>query len=415
MFGKKKESHDSPHQDPAPASANPTAPPARGPEHDDFDRGQSLDPVAREREGAQVRHDGLGPTTHFDNRSDYDAGYREPTADGQYATDQYAADQHVTDQHVAPQAPANGLVTDTTPSGLVTDPVTGQRTDVPDDHTRAIPAVGDHRDYPDTAGDPAYASGDSAYASEYDDTRQIPAVDDRRDYADTHRTAAYDDDPYDDATDQRSATATGAGVAGAGVAGAGVAGAGVGTAVAPDQDADSAEARIAADEREKGGYRINKLGGWLLGILRILLGFQFFWAFIDKTFGLGYSTPNDAAWVNGGSPTEGFLQGVTADDSNNPFKPMFQFFLDQSWTDWVFMVGLVGIGIALILGIAMWFTSICAAALLVLMYLAAWPIEQNPFVDSHLLSAVTVLALAACNAGAYIGLGRAWKTRRAHR
>ena len=63
----------------------------------------------------------------------------------------------------------------------------------------------------------------------------------------------------------------------------------------------------------------------------------------------------------------------------------------------------------------MWLTAICAAVLLVLMYLASWPIQQNPFVDGHLLEAVTVLALAACNAGAYIGLGRAWKTRRAHR
>lgn len=182
-----------------------------------------------------------------------------------------------------------------------------------------------------------------------------------------------------------------------------------------DHDDDRAVSALPDDERDKGGYRITRLGGWLLGILRILIGFQFLWAFVDKTFGLGYPTSGDDAWINGGRPTEGYLQSVVADDSNNPFKPMFQFFLDQPWVDWVFMIGLAGIGIALILGIAMWLTAICAAVLLVLMYLASWPIQQNPFVDGHLLEAVTVLALAACNAGAYIGLGRAWKTRRAHR
>lgn len=33
------------------------------------------------------------------------------------------------------------------------------------------------------------------------------------------------------------------------------------------------------------------------------------WAFLDKTFGLGYSTRVAKAWVNGGSPTKGFPRG----------------------------------------------------------------------------------------------------------
>ena len=70
-----------------------------------------------------------------------------------------------------------------------------------------------------------------------------------------------------------------------------------------------------------------------LAILRIAFGVTFLWAFLDKTFALGFSTgaqfaedgsragtdfmAQDAAWLNGGSPTEGFLTfGVPAD---NPF------------------------------------------------------------------------------------------------
>ena len=44
--------------------------------------------------------------------------------------------------------------------------------------------------------------------------------------------------------------------------------------------------------------------------LRLALGFEFLWAFLDKTFGLGYSTPSSQAWINGGSPTKGFLSGA---------------------------------------------------------------------------------------------------------
>lgn len=61
-----------------------------------------------------------------------------------------------------------------------------------------------------------------------------------------------------------------------------------------------------------------------LAALRIAFGFTFLWAFLDKALALGFSTgaiidpetgartgidfmAKDAAWFNGGSPTEGFL------------------------------------------------------------------------------------------------------------
>ena len=44
----------------------------------------------------------------------------------------------------------------------------------------------------------------------------------------------------------------------------------------------------------------------LLGFARILVGFVFLWAFVDKTFGLGVATKAKDAWINGVSPTTGF-------------------------------------------------------------------------------------------------------------
>ena len=47
---------------------------------------------------------------------------------------------------------------------------------------------------------------------------------------------------------------------------------------------------------------------YVLATLRISLGSIFLWAFLDKMFGLGYATSSEDAWINGGSPTEGYLQ-----------------------------------------------------------------------------------------------------------
>ncbi len=166
-----------------------------------------------------------------------------------------------------------------------------------------------------------------------------------------------------------------------------------------------------APEPQVAGARMSKFGGYLLGIIRILLGWQFLWAFLDKTFGFGRATPSADAWIHGGRPTAGFLAGVTGPKSDNPFKSFFKFFEGHVWADWVFMVGLLGIGICLIIGLGMWIACVAGAVLLLLMYAASWPIAQNPFLDEHLLDAILLLALLACNAGAYLGLGKRWKHR----
>ena len=86
-----------------------------------------------------------------------------------------------------------------------------------------------------------------------------------------------------------------------------------------------------------------------LAIVRVVVGFEFLWAFLDKTFGLGYATPAARAWINGGSPTKGFLSRVAV----GPFESTFHAWAGAPWADWLFMLGLLGIGIALILGIGL--------------------------------------------------------------
>nr|WP_245530223.1 hypothetical protein [Brachybacterium faecium] len=64
-------------------------------------------------------------------------------------------------------------------------------------------------------------------------------------------------------------------------------------------------------EKKSWGYTV-------LGIARLMVGFTFLWAFLDKTFGLNFSTPAEGSWLNGGSPTAGFLGGSIA--GGNPFS-----------------------------------------------------------------------------------------------
>jgi thiosulfate dehydrogenase [quinone] large subunit len=83
--------------------------------------------------------------------------------------------------------------------------------------------------------------------------------------------------------------------------------------------------------------------------IRLSIGWVFLWVFLDKLFGLGHDTVSKAAWIHGGSLAQGFL----AVAAKSPYKGMYNDFAGQAWADWLFMIGLLGIGVALMLGIAM--------------------------------------------------------------
>jgi thiosulfate dehydrogenase [quinone] large subunit len=139
--------------------------------------------------------------------------------------------------------------------------------------------------------------------------------------------------------------------------------------------------------------------------LRLSIGWVFLWAFLDKAFGLGHETASKDAWFNGGSPTSGFLGFAT----KGPFSSIYQNIAGQSWADYLFMMGLLGIGVALMAGVAMRIAAGSGALLLVLMWTAVLPPENNLFMDDHLIYAMILVVLAALGAGRTLGLGRVWE------
>jgi thiosulfate dehydrogenase (quinone) large subunit len=160
-------------------------------------------------------------------------------------------------------------------------------------------------------------------------------------------------------------------------------------------------------------------GPWFdraLATLRIAFGITFLWAFFDKLLALGFHTGYDqegaldrfgpAAWINGGSPTEGFLSfGVP---ENNPFKGFFNGMADSVFIEWLFMFGLLGIGVTLLLGVGMRIGTAAGALMYAFMYAASLPLENNPVVDDHLVGVIVMAVLALGAAGTTWGLGHWW-------
>jgi thiosulfate dehydrogenase [quinone] large subunit len=143
---------------------------------------------------------------------------------------------------------------------------------------------------------------------------------------------------------------------------------------------------------------------YLLAGIRLALGWIFLWAFLDKAFGLGHDTPAAKSWLNGGSPTNGFLGSA----AKGPFTGFYHSIAGTGLTDVLFMAALLGVGLALILGIAMRLAAAAGALLTVMMWTAVLPPDNNPFMDDHLIYAAVLILLALLGAGNTLGLGRAW-------
>ena len=169
----------------------------------------------------------------------------------------------------------------------------------------------------------------------------------------------------------------------------------------------------------------------VFGILRLLMGFTFLWAFLDKTFALGFSTGRivddagntvridyfgDAAWIHGASPTVGAigfaLKGPFADTIHNltGYTMTATGPKVDPWIDWLFMASMLLIGLGLVTGVMSRLAAFGGIAWLAVFYLgtAIWP-ENNPFVDEHVVYAVVLVGLILANAGRYWGLGKIWQ------
>ena len=145
--------------------------------------------------------------------------------------------------------------------------------------------------------------------------------------------------------------------------------------------------------------RERRLAGGVFAALRIVLGCTFLWAFLDKLFGFGFATPSERSWINGGSPTKGFL----ANSADGPFAGFYKDIAGAGWADWLFMAGLAGIGVALVLGVGMRVAAVSGAVLYLMMWSVVLPPANNPVVDEHVIGALVVIALALVHAGDTFG------------
>ena len=125
-------------------------------------------------------------------------------------------------------------------------------------------------------------------------------------------------------------------------------------------------------------------------LLRVVMGFIFLWAFLDKTFGLGFATTAEKAWINGGSPTTGFLSlGV-----RGPFAEIFHSLAGVAMVDWLFMLGLLFAGLTLLLNKFVKWGCLAGSLMFLLMYLSLLPPENNPIIDEHIVYILVLILVA---------------------
>ena len=118
--------------------------------------------------------------------------------------------------------------------------------------------------------------------------------------------------------------------------------------------------------------------------LRVVMGLIFMWAFLDKTFGLGFATKSASAWIHGGSPTTGFLAGAV----QGPFASFFHSLSGVGIVDWLFMLGLLFVGATMLANRYVKWGSVVGMTMMLLMYLALlWP-ANNPLIDEHIVYAL---------------------------
>ena len=122
--------------------------------------------------------------------------------------------------------------------------------------------------------------------------------------------------------------------------------------------------------------------------LRLAMGWTFFWAFADKLFGLGYATEAGKGWIDGGSPTFGFLNFA----SKGPLAETYKGLAGSESVAWLFMLRLLGIGLPLILGIGVRIAGSIGIAMYALMYSALITPENNPFMDAHIVGIIIIMA-----------------------
>ena len=123
----------------------------------------------------------------------------------------------------------------------------------------------------------------------------------------------------------------------------------------------------------------------ILTILRITFGILFLYAGIDKLM-------NEFS-------AAGYLNNV----ATGPFASMLATMAGSAVVDFLVVWGEILIGLALILGVAIRFTSAMGILMMALFYISVLPPEHGP-VTEHIIYILVFLTLASQGAGRYWGV-----------
>lgn len=146
-------------------------------------------------------------------------------------------------------------------------------------------------------------------------------------------------------------------------------------------------------------------GALCLAAMRIILGWMMIWAFLDKMFGLGYPSPPEVAMINGGSPTEYYLSELVS----GPLSGIWNALAGNTIIDIALMLGLLGVGIGMMLGIASKLSTVGMVVMVLLMFTLNLPPEDNPLVNYHVFYAVAGLAIYWLGGFETYSLNGRWK------
>jgi thiosulfate dehydrogenase (quinone) large subunit len=143
---------------------------------------------------------------------------------------------------------------------------------------------------------------------------------------------------------------------------------------------------------------------WAWVAIRLTLGWIMAWAFFDKLLGLGFATPPGKAWIDGVSPTTGYLDFGTG----GRFGDLFAGLANNVLVDAIFMAALILLGVALLLGIGLRIAAVAGSVFFALLWLSNFPPANNPIVDEHVIYIFALIGIALSHAGRYLGLGNWW-------
>lgn len=96
--------------------------------------------------------------------------------------------------------------------------------------------------------------------------------------------------------------------------------------------------------------------------------------------------------------------------TKGPFAPLYQSMADSSLVMWLFMLGLLFVGVTLLFGVMVKLGALVGFIMYIMFYTAGFiPPEHNPITDEHVVNAVIMLGLLFVVPNRLLGLGAWWE------